>query len=203
MFINLYFKFLKKIRLIYRKNSDIDKSSVIEAGTVFINSTMDRHSYIGYDSTILNTNIGSFCSIANKVTIGGATHPMHFVSTSPVFLSHKDSVKTKLANFNYLPIIETDIGHDVWIGEGVYIKSGIKIGTGAIIGMASVVTKDVPPYAIYAGNPAKLIRYRFNDEIISGLLKTEWWNWSNDRFKCYGKYFDNPEELLKILSEEN
>lgn len=203
MFINLYFKFLKKIRLSYRKNSNIDKSSAIEAGTVFINSTINKHSYIGYDSFVINTKIGSFCSIANKVTIGGATHPMHFVSTSPVFLSHKDSVKTKFANFNYLPIIETDIGHDVWIGEGVYIKSGIKIGTGAIIGMASVVTKDVPPYAIYAGNPAKLIRYRFNDEIISGLLKIEWWNWSNDRFKCYGKYFDNPEELLKILSEEN
>lgn len=199
--INLYFKFLKKIRLTYRKNSNIDKSSVIEAGTVFVNSTMNRHSYVGYDSTILNTNIGSFCSIANRVVIGGAMHPMHFVSTSPVFLSHKDSVKSKFSHHEYLPTIVTNIGNDVWIGEGTYIKAGVKIGNGVIIGMGSIVTKDIPSYTIYAGNPAKFIRSRFDDIIIEELLLSEWWNWSDDKLKQYGKYMNNPTDFINKLNE--
>lgn len=138
-------KLLKKVRLPSIKNSHVDKTSKIEAGTSFINSTMARHSFCGYDCTILNTDIGAFCSIASNVKIGGAAHPMHFVSTSPVFLSHKDSVKTKFARHDYLPMVRTRVGHDVWIGEGAFIKAGVCIGTGAVVGMGAVVTKDVPP----------------------------------------------------------
>lgn len=98
--------------------------------------------------------------------IGGAMHPIHFVSTSPVFLSHSDSVKVRFAHHDYLPIIKTEIGHDVWIGQGAFVKSGVTIGTGAVVDMGSVVEKDVPPYAIVGGDPANVIRYRFDADVI-------------------------------------
>lgn len=74
---------------------------------------------------------------------------------------------------------ETVIGHDVWIGHGAQILSGIKIGNGAIIGAHSIVAKDVPPFAVVVGNPAKITRFRFNDEQIKRLQQIRWWNWKN------------------------
>lgn len=178
-------------------SSYIDKTAKIESGCVFLNSHIQRHSFIGYDSIIINTDIGSFSSIANRVSVGGASHPLEFVSTSPVFLSHKDSVKTKFANHKYLPVIKTSIGNDVWIGEGVYIKSGVKIHDGAVIGMGAVVTKDVEPYSIVAGNPAKLIRFRFDPAVVEALQRLKWWDLSDSDLKRLGPYFNDPLLLLR------
>lgn len=122
---------------------------------------------------------------------------MHFVSTSPVFLSHRDSVKAKFARHDYLPTIRTTIGNDVWIGDGTFIKTGIGIGHGAVVGMGSVVTKDVAPYAIVAGNPATLIRYRFEPEVIQALLEMAWWNLDDHALAQVAKQFDQPIELLR------
>ena len=135
--------------------------------------------------------------MANKVSIGGLGHPMHFVSTSPVFLSHKDSVKTKFAHHDYLPLLRTEIGADVWIGEGAFLKAGLNVGHGAIIGMGAVVTRDVPPYAVVAGNPARLIRYRFNEDVIQGLLVSRWWMWPDERLHELGRYIHDPHEFLQ------
>ena len=190
-------KLLKKVRLPSIKNSHVDKTSKIEAGTSFIQSSMDRHSFCGYDCSILNTEIGAFCSIASNVRIGGVAHPMHFVSTSPVFLSHKDSVKTKFARHDYLPMVRTSVGHDVWIGEGAFIKAGVCIGTGAVVGMGAVVTKDVPPYAIVVGNPARVVRKRFSDEMIQSLLATAWWNKGDSELRLLGAYVNDPPEFIR------
>ena len=122
---------------------------------------------------------------------------MHFVSTSPVFLSHKDSVKAKFALHDYLPKLKTIVGDDVWIGERVLIKAGVKIGVGAVIGMGAVVTKDVEAYSIVAGNPAKHIRYRFDDAVREGLLKSEWWKASDADLLTWGRLFNDPHAFLK------
>jgi acetyltransferase-like isoleucine patch superfamily enzyme len=193
----LYSKSLKKIRGSALSNSFVHNSSKVHAGSALVNSNIDRHSFCGYDCSIINCNIGSFCSIASKVSIGGLGHPMHFVSTSPVFLSHQDSVKTKFARHDYLPMIRTEIGADVWIGEGVLIKSGLHIGHGAVIGMGAVVTRDVPPYAVVGGNPAQLIRYRFNEDVIKKLLDSRWWTWSDDRLHKFGPYMNDPDKFLQ------
>jgi acetyltransferase-like isoleucine patch superfamily enzyme len=192
----LLFKILKKLRGSAIQNSVIDKSSKIESGSIVVNSQFSKHSFCGYDCSILNCHVGSFCSIANRVIIGGVSHPMEFVSTSPVFLSHKDSIKAKFADHIYLPALRTAIGNDVWIGEGAYIKAGINVGHGAVIGMGSIVTHDVPPYAIVAGNPARLIRHRFSDEIIQGLLASKWWDWPDARLHSLGPYINDPEVFL-------
>ncbi len=119
-------------------------------------------------------NIGKFCSIAEGVTfVLGGEHRSDFVSTYPF--------NALLNSFNYIkghPHTKGDIniGNDVWIGRGATILSGVTVGDGAIIGANSVVTKNIEPYSIYAGNPAKFIRYRFEKEIIDKLENIKWWN---------------------------
>jgi acetyltransferase-like isoleucine patch superfamily enzyme len=179
--------------------SKIDKSSKIENGSQVVNSTFGRHSFCGYNCTIINTDIGSFCSIAQDVVIGGSSHPINFVSTSPAFLAHRDSIKTKFAQHQYYHLPRTVIGNDVWIGYGAMIKAGSSIGHGAVIGMGAVVTRDVPPYAIVGGNPARFIRDRFATDIRDGLLKSEWWNFTDDELRYYGEKFDNPQAFLEIV----
>jgi len=106
-------------------------------------------------------------------------------------------VKTKLAQHDYLPNIRTRIGNDVWIGAGAYVKAGVTIGDGAVVGMASVVTRDVPAYAIVAGNPARIIRMRFAEDVVHALLDMQWWLLSDEELRALGPMFHDPEALIK------
>jgi len=193
----LWAKLCKKIRGCAVIYSRIDKTSKIEAGSTIVNTTFGRHSFCGYDCTILNCDVGGFCSIANNVIIGGARHPMEWVSMSPVFSSRKDSVKKKFSMHTKSSDLRTIIGNDVWIGEKSLIKAGVMIGDGAVIGMGSVVTRDVQPYAIVAGSPAKEIRKRFDNTTIAALLEIKWWTLPDSTLVKYAPYFTNPEEFIK------
>ncbi|MFN3860914.1 MAG: CatB-related O-acetyltransferase [Roseateles sp.] len=199
MLAYLWSKFLKVARGSALRHTLVHPSSRIHAGTTAIDCRLDRHSFIGYDCQLLNVEIGPFCSLGSRITIGGVAHPSHFVSTSPVFLSHKDSVKAKFARHDYLPQTTTTIGADVWIADGAYIKAGVTIGHGAIVGMGAVVTRDVPPYAIVGGNPARLIRYRFEQSIVEGLLASQWWTWSDERLTEFGPVMSAPDAFLAKL----
>jgi serine acetyltransferase len=95
----------------------------------------------------------------------------------------------------------TSIGHDTWIGHGSLIKAGVKIGNGAVIGQGSVVTKDVLPYSIVAGVPAKLIRYRFKPEVIEAIEKIEWWNWSKE--KLQNNYMDFRKDVNSFIKKHS
>jgi acetyltransferase-like isoleucine patch superfamily enzyme len=181
--------------------SRIHRTSAVESGCQIVDSTIDKHSFCGYDCVILSTKIGSFCSIADRVYIGGSKHPMHFVSTSPVFLSHRDSVKAKFAFHEYYCLPKTIVGNDVWIGFDAKIRAGVSIGTGAVIGMGSVVTKDVAPYSIVAGVPATVIGYRFDPEIIEQLLASRWWEFDENRLREVAKTFCDPVEFLRVLKQ--
>ena len=120
------------------------------------------------------------------------------VSMSPVFYEGHDSVKAKFSQHNREKVKLTMIGNDVWIGKRAIIKEGLTIGTGSVIGMGSVVTKDVEPYTIVADWPAKIIRKRFDAEIIDNLLKSEWWNFDEKKLKVFAKYFADPNLFFKM-----
>lgn len=179
--------------------SSLDKTAHVAAKSSLVNVQMGKYSDIGYNCFVVNTNIGSFCSFGANIRIGGASHPVDWVSTSQVFLERKDSLKKRFARLPYEDERQTNIGNDVWIADNVLVKAGVTIGDGAVIGMGSVVTKDVPPYAIVAGNPAHIIRYRFAQDIIDGLLSTRWWDLDDEELLCYGELFDKPEALIKEL----
>lgn len=170
----IYSKVVKKLRGCSIVYSTIYPTSKIESESNVVLTQMGKYSFCGYNCEIVNCSIGSYCSIANNVIIGGAMHPITWASMSPVFYYGRDSVKKKFAEFHREQDKRTSIGHDVWLGHGAHIKQGVTIGNGAVVGMGSVVTKDVPPYAIVAGNPARLIRVRFNDDLIEQLEESRW-----------------------------
>jgi acetyltransferase-like isoleucine patch superfamily enzyme len=125
--------------------------------------------------------IGKYCSISRNVTIFlGSEHRIDWVSTYPFPVIWEDA-----KSITGHPSTKGDviIGNDVWIGYEVTILSGVHIGDGAAIGACSVVTKDVPPYAIVAGNPARVLRYRFDEGTIKKLLKIKWWDWPDEKVK--------------------
>lgn len=192
----LYFKFLKKIRFYGALNSVIHRSSKLESGTSFVNSTMDKHSFCGYNCSINNTTIGKYCSIGTNVIIGGGNHPIDWISTSPAFYDGRDSIKLKISKHRRNIPMTTIIKNDVWIGDGVIIKQGVSVGHGAIVGFGSRVTKNVPDYAIVAGNPAKILRYRFDEEIIKELLNLNWWDKNENELKRYSSKTNNVIEFI-------
>jgi acetyltransferase-like isoleucine patch superfamily enzyme len=151
----------------------------------------ERKNYLGEFSylqdTIIaspETTIGKFCSIASGVSIGTSQHPTNYLSTHPFqYLpacelptdrQYLENLKFDRVSFaSYKPVT---VENDVWIGANAIIMDGLKISNGAVVAAGAVVTKDVPPYAIVGGVPAKVIKYRFSQEIIDELLELKWWD---------------------------
>lgn len=196
----IWARLLKKMRGKAILESKIDPTTVINSGCQIVNSSIGRYSYVGYDCTVINTSIGNFCSFANHISIGAAEHPIEWVSMSPVFENVTNSGPQKrFSKFDVLPSSHTNIGSDVWIGHGAILKGGITIGHGAVIGAGSVVTKDVEPYAIVAGCPARIIRKRFTDDIIQRLINSKWWEMSDENLGKVAYAIREPELFLSIL----
>ena len=140
--------------------------------------------------------VGNFCAIADSATIiTGREHKPEWVSMYPFNIFYKEYKNMPEALKTKGDVI---IGNDVWIGHNATILSGVTIGDGAVVGACSVVAKDIPPYAIVVGNPAKIIRFRFNQEIIDKLLELQWWNKPDSWIKenIHLLMSKNVEELL-------
>ncbi len=175
----------------------VDKTAAICSGVRFYRGKLGKYSYIGNNSFVSDTDIGSFTSISTDCYIGGTSHPTDWVSTSPVFHKWENIMKKNFARHEFEIFKRTTIGNDVWIGNRVMIKAGVKIGDGAVVGMGSIVTKDIGPYEIWAGNPARLIRKRFDDETIDALEKMKWWEWDDNKIEKYAEKFTVPSELIE------
>jgi len=198
MKIKYYFaKAIKYLHIPAVIKSNIHHSSKIASGSHIVDSNLDRYSFIGSNCTIVNTNIKSFCSIADNVVIGGAAHPIYWTSTSPIFHNGKNILKKNFSYHKFQTTKRTHIKNDVWIGSNCLIKSGVIIDNGAIIGMGSVVTKDVGAYEIWAGNPAKKIKKRFNDDTIEKLLTIKWWEWDNNKLENNAQLMNNVSKFIK------
>lgn len=182
-------------------NNDVSFSFIPQKGTmirdkteIYGNIELGAYSYIsGPGSYVDGAKIGKHCSIARYVTLGVTGHNYNWVSTSAAFIDRTLDINNTPPHVPQKnPVI---IGNDVWIGMYAIVNRGIKIGDGAVVASGAVVTKDVPPYAIVGGNPAKIIKYRFSPEIIENLLEIKWWDWDESLIKSRVDDFYNIEQF--------
>ena len=168
-------------------NVEVDKTAYIYRGVKAKHAKIGAHSYIAANTDIENAVIGKYCSIADHCRVGMSGHSLSYLSTSPIFTQTVNALQERWIEKNVFEHKSEDetaiLGNDVWVGSHVLINGGVKVGDGACIAAGAVVVKDVPPYAIVGGVPAKLIRYRFSEDVIAKLDEVKWW--------------DLPEDVLK------
>ncbi len=144
-----------------------------------------RFSYVGRRAYLNLVSIGAFSSIGPAVLAGLGDHPSDLGSTSPAMYSTRGQCGGSFATADLFPERSPiAIGNDVWIGARAFIRDGISIGDGAIVAAGAIVTRDVPAYAIVGGTPAKLIRFRYSEDIVARLVASAWWSWSDDRLRA-------------------
>lgn len=205
------FKKWVSLSIVVKSNADVRQAVLEGKNIIYQNANISRSSigfgsYVGWDSTLANCKIGRYCSIAPYVNVVVGRHPTkNFVSTHPALFS-----TMKQAGFTYVDTQRfkenhyladgksVHIGNDVWIGNYVIIIEGVTIGDGAIIAAGSVVIKDVPPYTIVGGNPARVIRLRFTENQISKLQNTQWWNLPSEIIKSFHASYNSVDNFITL-----
>jgi phosphonate metabolism protein (transferase hexapeptide repeat family) len=190
------------------RDSHLGAWTAVGARTTIAESDMGDYSYVVNDSSIIYSDIGKFCSIAAHTRINPGNHPLervalhHFTYRSRSYELGPDDDREF---FEWRRSHKVVIGNDVWIGHGAVVLPGVRIGNGAAIGAAAVVSKDVPDFAVAVGVPAKVLRYRFSEDLQERLLKLSWWNWDRDKLALALPDFRNLsiEDFLDKYSEES
>lgn len=163
-------------------------------------SVIGDYTYDDGDVSIIYSVVGKFCSIASHVRINPGNHPQHRVTQHHSTYRRVQfgfDARDDEDFFDWRRAHACEIGNDVWIGHAAVVMPGVKIGTGAVVGAAAVVTKDVAPYSVVAGVPARKIKMRFGEDVISRLLKTEWWNWDRPMLEERWRDLCNVELFLE------
>lgn len=175
------------------ESSEFEKYIVIFENTKLYSARIGAYSYIQAGSRIFNCEIGRFCSIASGVTIAPGIHDMSRISTHPIFVQKSTPLPKVYAAMDYIITHKkVQIGNDVWIGEKAVILDGVYVGNGAVIASGAIVAKDVEPYSVVGGVPARHIKYRFDEQTIAILQESQWWNYPDKWFE------ENAEIMLDI-----
>jgi acetyltransferase-like isoleucine patch superfamily enzyme len=183
-------------------NSNIGNFCSVGKDSYLFNTKIGDFTYLAKNVSVMNCTFGKFCSIAQGVCIGLGNHPSsRFVSTHPAFFSPLKQCGYSFTEESHFNEMGTNwVGNDVWIGVNAIVLNNITIGDGAIIGAGAVVTKDVPPYAIAVGCPARIIKYRFDETRIKALLKFKWWDRDYKWIEANYRSFLDIEEFAPILN---
>lgn len=194
------------------KGSIFEGANSVAKLSMVVNSSVGFGTYVSSYSKLFNCKIGRYCSIGQKVQVVFGNHPVkNFVSTHPAFYSLVTPTgftfadNTKFKEYTYTDEKEkyfVEVGNDVWIGYSALIMSGVYIGDGAIIAAGAVVTKDVPPYAVAGGVPAKVIKYRFDEEDREYMLKLKWWDKDKEWIRKRSVFFEDINQLRRELQDE-
>lgn len=199
--------------VLFNPSCSFEGNNLISSGSSLRNVRMGFGSYVNANCHLGNTSIGRYSCIGPYVRTASGRHPTRdFVSVHPAFYSADHCVgfsyvsENKFNEMHYAidngsEKFAVDIGNDVWIGAGVTLLDGVKIGDGAVVGANSLVTKDVEPYTIVAGTPAKTVRTRFSDEDIQFLLQTQWWNLGEETIQQYADSFENIAQFKERFQE--
>lgn len=161
--------------------SILEGNNVINRGCFISDSEMRFATYTGMNCIIKNSVIGKYCDLSWNISLGGANH--HYTRAMKFSEYHLNQVLNGCSPIIIKPDPLTVIGNDVWIGNGAIVLRGVKVGDGAVIGAGAVVTKDVEPYTIVVGAPARPLKKRFTEEIIAELLELQWWNWPVEKIR--------------------
>lgn len=180
-------------------DSTIGAWTELGSGTRISESTFGDYSYTAGDVDIVYTDVGKFCSIASHVRINPGNHPMWRVTQHHMTYRRRQYGfgEDDTQFFQWRRDHRCTVGHDVWIGHGALIMPGVSVGTGAVIGSGAVVTKDIAPYTIAVGVPARPIRTRFDAITVERLLATAWWDWDHETLKTRFDDLLNVETFLE------
>lgn len=168
--------------------------------SLLIESSFGDYSYTAGDVDIIYSEIGKFCSIASHVRINPGNHPMERVTQHHCTYRRAQfgfDTGDDEAFFNWRREQKCIIGHDVWIGHGAIIMPGVKVGTGAVVGSGAVVTRNVEPYTVVVGVPAKPIRKRFSDEIAEKIMNSTWWDWDRETLRERFAELNEPDKFIR------
>lgn len=198
------------------QNIHVDMETVFEgrnavlSGVALSSCELGYASYISANTSLCNVKIGRYSSIGPNIRIIRGQHPTrNFVSTNPMFYSTRKVTKKSYVTHNIFEEYRytengynVEVGNDVWIGDGVTIMEGVKIADGTIVAAKANLVKDTEPYAIVGGNPARLIRYRFEEEDIKFLERLQWWNKPENWIDEHAEYFNDIKEFISIVKAE-
>lgn len=208
-------KIARKLHVKFEGNVNVSRNAIFEGGnaidhgSTFSNSSIGYGSFIGRNSYFVNTKIGRFSSIGSHVEIIVGDHPLNnFVSTHPAFYSTNAQAgftfvqEQMYEDVKYVPGTTQSvvIGSDVWIGDDVRILNGVTVGDGAVLATGAVITKDVPPYAIVGGVPAKILKYRFSEDKIKCLKQNPWFEKDIDWIKNNTELMTNIDNYVSSLA---
>ncbi|WP_119392869.1 DapH/DapD/GlmU-related protein [Taklimakanibacter lacteus] len=180
------------------RNAKLGRFTAIAERVSFKDSELGDYSYVERHAEIIYATIGKFCAIASDVRVNALNHPMERVSQHKITYRPNEYFLDKKLDVDFREERMTEkvtIGHDVWIGHGAILLPGVSIGHGAVIAAGAVVSRDVAPYMIAAGVPAKPLRPRFAAETAARIAALAWWDWPHDRLA------DAVEDMAKLSAE--